>query len=185
MEPVNKYLDHLSQIQEQKSNITYYNTQYTNEKIDSGKFYAGNLKWRESRSVFKVKHTIDDNTLDRIIKKDSQYIRNIQAFFAKDGDNKIGFILASTDSQYKIGYIWGLYVLKEQRRTDVSRILFNNANRWLKSNGMKSVEILINAGNEPAIAFYKSAGFVLKHYALVSKTTPPRKDFGTPHSRVK
>lgn len=57
------------------------------------------------------------------------------------------------------GYIAGLFVRLESRRSNVGRLLVEAAEDWLKAQGIETSELHVLCANEEAISFWKDVGY--------------------------
>jgi len=57
------------------------------------------------------------------------------------------------------GYIAGIFVHAEARKTNVGRLLVTAAENWLRSNGINSAELHVLYVNEDARRFWESMGY--------------------------
>ena len=85
----------------------------TDDELD---LYAESLKWTESKSNFPKGKEIGNDVLKDIVNRDRKYISKISAIVVEFKEHPVGIILASIDSEMSLGYIWGLYIIKDFRR---------------------------------------------------------------------
>jgi len=181
MKTIDKFL-----LEVQDNDLNYISVPYEDSKDECNEFFVNNLKWTESRAKFPLRSKVDDNELSKILSLDKKFIKESMAFFAKEGDENVGFVIATLDKQVKLGYIFGLYVAEGYRKKRVGAILFSMAKKWLKTAGVQEVELLIKGGNEGALSFYKSLGFRPRLYVMRMKgSTFSRKRYVSPHNRLK
>ena len=148
------------------------------------KIFEESLKFSEARAVFPRGGSIGNNALNQALGQDGRYIKELILFGASVDGKPIGGILASTDKERPMGYIWGLYVEADYRKFNLASTLFSQAMEWLKSKGAKEIELVVKAGNEASISFYRSQGFSLKSYILrARKSVYSDKTYPTPHNR--
>ncbi len=57
------------------------------------------------------------------------------------------------------GYIAGIYVLLEARRSNVGRLLVEAAESWLRQKGIDTSELHVLCANEEAVRFWKDVGY--------------------------
>lgn len=176
-----KYLDKI------QKTIRFYDEDCLNDPSSyCKKIFAESLKWSEARSKFPKGPAINDSTLSQAIGKDGRYIKEARMFASEVDGFPVGGILASIDKEIPIGYIWGLYVESEFRKYELAHSLLNRSMKWLNSKGVKEVELIIKAGNEAAISFYRSQGFSIKSYIMrLRKSVYSDKSYSTPHNRFK
>ncbi len=76
-----------------------------------------------------------------------------------------GFVIMHLEEaeESRIGYIITLDVAPEQRRRGVARLLMNEAERQACEAGCAALVLHVFTGNEAAIRFYASIGFVRSH----------------------
>ncbi len=75
------------------------------------------------------------------------------------GGTLIGSILASHDNRR--GWINRLAVHPEHRHKEVGQALMKAAEVWLGSVGIRIFAVLVETWNEPSLAFFKDAGYLL------------------------
>lgn len=181
MKKIDKFLSEV-----QDNDLKFESIPYEDSKDECNEFFINNLKWTESRAKFPLRVKVDDNELTKILALDKKFIKDSMAFFAKKGDENVGFIMATLDKQIKLGYIFGLHIVEGYRKKRVGAILFSMAKKWLKSAGAQEVELLIKGGNEGALSFYRSLGFRPRLYVMRMKGSKfSRKRYVSPHNRLK
>ncbi|MGH9841309.1 MAG: GNAT family N-acetyltransferase [Blastocatellia bacterium] len=57
------------------------------------------------------------------------------------------------------GYIAGVFVRLESRRSNVGRMLVEAAEEWLRTRGIETTELHVLCANEEAVRFWKDAGY--------------------------
>lgn len=176
-----KYLDKI------QKDLKFYDEDCLNNPSDyCKKVYSESLKWSEARARFPKGPAIGDNTFTQVISTDGKYIKEARMFAAEVDGYPVGGVLASIDKERKIGYIWGLYVEGEFRKYELAHALVNRALKWLHGKGITELELVIKAGNEAALSFYRSMGFVTKSYHLRHrKSKYSDKSYASPHNRFK
>lgn len=95
---------------------------------------------------------------------DSDYI------VIEDDGKIIGYILIEKrESPYKtyasfkedeFAYVYEVVILPEYRSKGYGKYLIDEANKWAKERGLKSIELNVLSNNYNAIAFYEKTGFV-------------------------
>ena len=74
---------------------------------------------------------------------------------------------------YKIqrfGYISGLFVRPEFRKTGVAKELLKYAEKWFDGKGVKRVELKVNVGNDRATTFWKKSGFINQQILMIKES---------------
>lgn len=76
-------------------------------------------------------------------------------------DNKtvVGVVSCRLDSDQKRLYILSLGCKVTFRRCGIGKLLLQHVLAWASCNGIKSVYLHVQAGNEDVLAFYKHHGF--------------------------
>jgi len=59
----------------------------------------------------------------------------------------------------KGGYIAGVFVRLESRRSNVGRLLVEAAEEWLRTQGIETTELHVLCANEEAVRFWKDSGY--------------------------
>ena len=77
-------------------------------------------------------------------------------FTAFESDEIVGSVMAGEDSRR--GYIYHLAVKKEMHRSGTGKALMNRTETALRNAGIEKIHLLI-ISNNPAIEFYKKAGW--------------------------
>jgi ribosomal protein S18 acetylase RimI-like enzyme len=57
------------------------------------------------------------------------------------------------------GYIAGVFVRLELRRSNVGRMLVRAAEEWLRTHGIETAELHVLCANEEAVRFWRDAGY--------------------------
>lgn len=73
----------------------------------------------------------------------------------------VGFLVCSIGASGE-GEVATLYVEQTCRRTGVGTGLMERGMRWLKDRGAKDIGIDVVAGNDRAVAFYRTFGFKVR-----------------------
>lgn len=101
--------------------------------------------------------------------------RDKAVFVARADGAPVGYVLAQLSSRARIfveknhGLIVDLAVTKRWRRQGVGERLFRRAVRWLKSKGVRTVEVRISTANPVSTAFWRKRGF--EPYMTLNKKT--------------
>jgi ribosomal protein S18 acetylase RimI-like enzyme len=84
---------------------------------------------------------------------------------AEDKDALVGFVILHVEEvdAERVGYIITLDVPPEYRRRGVARILMQEAEQQAQREGCAALILHVFTGNEPAIRFYASSGFMRSH----------------------
>ncbi|MFA5542521.1 MAG: aminoglycoside 6'-N-acetyltransferase [Bacilli bacterium] len=117
--------------------------------------YLGNLLWKEaSREELEAEFR-------QLINSETNTVY-LYFFY----EIPIGFIHVSLRSEYvegttssPVGYIEGIFVLKNYRKQFVGLRLFNAACNWAKEHGAKEIASDCELDNEDSILFHKRIGF--------------------------
>ncbi|GAG55286.1 unnamed protein product [marine sediment metagenome] len=103
-------------------------------------------------------------------KQESEYISSLserEGIFVAEFNNKIvGFLSLDLwskviDSFKHVGTI-GTFILPEWRRKGISYILASHTFDFAKANDYIKIVVYVRKGNEQAIKFYQSLGFLIK-----------------------
>jgi [ribosomal protein S18]-alanine N-acetyltransferase len=89
---------------------------------------------------------IDESTTSRV------------AWVALDGTELFGFVVAHLVANFC--ELESIVVAKSARRTGIGRVLFNEVINWSTASAAQKIELEVRNGNDSALAFYESAGFV-------------------------
>ena len=68
-----------------------------------------------------------------------------------------------SDAPPSTGQLWAIYVHPTHWRRGVGQLLWDTAEEQLKHSGFTEVTLWVFKDNEPALAFYRSNGFVAEH----------------------
>jgi ribosomal protein S18 acetylase RimI-like enzyme len=79
------------------------------------------------------------------------------SFVARDARRVVGTVLCGTDGRR--GYLHHLAVAADRRREGIGTALIRRCLAALKQAGMPRCNLFVQAGNESAIAFYRSLGW--------------------------
>jgi ribosomal protein S18 acetylase RimI-like enzyme len=80
-------------------------------------------------------------------------------FTAEEDGKPVGLIFVDTDFPDAQAFIDNIYVAPEHRRRDIGSRLVQYAMDFLKERGIRQVDLMVTAENEPAIQLYKSIGY--------------------------
>lgn len=79
-------------------------------------------------------------------------------------NNRIGFVIYGNEKHRflprLIGYIYEFYIVPEYRRKGLGTVCARNIIQRLRSKGIHKIDIEVANGNEKAIHFWKSLGFL-------------------------
>jgi ribosomal protein S18 acetylase RimI-like enzyme len=92
-------------------------------------------------------------------KKDLLKKEKLQVILAADGNRSIGYCVCTISGEGD-GEIDSIYVEDGYRRSGIGEGLMNRALAWLTAGGAKKKIVAVAAGNEAAIPFYESFGFM-------------------------
>jgi [ribosomal protein S18]-alanine N-acetyltransferase len=90
---------------------------------------------------------------------------NALVTIAEDEDELVGFVILHIEDVEgeRVGYIVTLDVSSEHRRRGIAARLMQKAERQALRDGCSTLVLHVFTGNEPAIHFYASHGFVRLH----------------------
>jgi ribosomal-protein-alanine N-acetyltransferase len=90
---------------------------------------------------------------------------NARVTIAEDEAELVGFVILQIEGVDggRVGYIVTLDVSPESRRRGVARRLMQEAERQAQHEGCSALVLHVFTGNESAIRFYASLGFVRSH----------------------
>jgi [ribosomal protein S18]-alanine N-acetyltransferase len=91
--------------------------------------------------------------------------RNARVTIAEDEGELVGFVILHVEGteRGRVGYIVTLDVSPERRRQGVAGRLIQEAERQAQHEGCAALVLHVFTGNESAICFYASHGFVRSH----------------------
>jgi len=92
-------------------------------------------------------------------KKDLLKKEKMLVMLAGNGDRPIGYCVCTISAEGD-GEIDSIYVEDGYRRSGIGEELMRRAIAWLDAGGAKRKIVAVAAGNEAAIPFYESFGFV-------------------------
>ena len=98
-----------------------------------------------------------------------------QVFVAESNELLVGYVIASImeyppiTSVRQYGFISDIAVTGEFRRRGIARQLFQTAENWLISTGIKRIELKVDVGNETSRGFWTSVGFSRHTETLIKK----------------
>ena len=88
----------------------------------------------------------------------------------RQGNNIIGFCISRVyQKDPSTGEVDSLYVEEDHRQAGIGKELLERAIRWLDQQGAKKKRVLVVAGNEPLIDYYKQFEFYPLHIVLQRK----------------
>ncbi|QKR98566.1 GNAT family acetyltransferase [Sphingomonas sp. CL5.1] len=67
------------------------------------------------------------------------------------------------------GWVYYLAVAPDARRTGLGRALMQAAEAWLRERGAPKLQLMVRAGNEEVLAFYRALGFVDQPVAVLGR----------------
>jgi ribosomal-protein-alanine N-acetyltransferase len=91
--------------------------------------------------------------------------KKARVVIAEEKDALVGFVILHLEDAEAIrtGYVITLDVAPEQRRRGIARLLMSEAERHAYKAGCAALVLHVFTGNEEAIRFYASIGFVRSH----------------------
>lgn len=119
--------------------------------------------WLEMGLLLWPKHSKKElnKELLEIYKSKSQ-----ETFICKNKQNYVGFVTVALRKanvpkakSYPVGYIEGIFVKKEYRKTGIAKKLISVAEKWLKSKGCKQVASDCELDNKVSQKFHTKLGF--------------------------
>ncbi|MGI9304320.1 MAG: GNAT family acetyltransferase [Gammaproteobacteria bacterium] len=81
-------------------------------------------------------------------------------FVATEGAQLVGTAMAGFDGHR--GWVYYLAVAPEHRRRGIGKALMNHAEHALYSAGCPKLNLMIRAGNEDVVAFYRRLGYEIE-----------------------
>ncbi len=115
-----------------------------------------NLNYDHEVVVEKAKLLKDNKKNLKLFLNDDTY----RYLLCKKDNKLIGYIFMSFGDIYVgEGYINEVYVIPEERRNGISKLLLNQAIDWLKFQNCKTIDITVNRNNKVALTLYKNYGF--------------------------
>jgi ribosomal protein S18 acetylase RimI-like enzyme len=79
--------------------------------------------------------------------------------------NDVGYCVCTINND-GIGEIDSLYVKKEHRSKGLGRKMVKSALQWLNENNVRKKVVVVLEGNDEALAFYQSLGFLPRNIEL-------------------
>ena len=92
---------------------------------------------------------------------------NLAIFGAKDGENLVGYCIASCDKDS--GEIESLFIKVDYQGASLGTRLMEAAMSWLSGFNCKNITVSVAEGNEDAIPFYERFGFKKRLHVLQLK----------------
>jgi diamine N-acetyltransferase len=92
-------------------------------------------------------------------KKDLLKKERLQIILAVRDGNPVGYCVCTISAEYD-GEIDSIFVEDSYRRSGIGEELMTRAIAWLDAGGAKKKIVAVASGNEAAIPFYESFGFV-------------------------
>jgi len=90
-------------------------------------------------------------------------------FEAWEDDTLAGLIAAYLDDRESgKGFITNVSVLKEQMGKGIAETLMNNCIAYAKQQGIRSIDLEVSKGSEPAIALYENSAFWIAETKKIS-----------------
>ncbi len=114
------------------------------------------------------KPTLDLRAFER---RFTEYVREFvegrrgERFVAEDEAGRVvGYMILGEFtpivSPHAIGFVYDIWVAPDHRRAGVGRFLLAEAGRWARAKGYGKLKLEVGAGNAPAQALYRAAGFL-------------------------
>jgi [ribosomal protein S18]-alanine N-acetyltransferase len=98
----------------------------------------------------------DRSAYELILSPDNEKRASRAAWVALNGSDLLGFTVVHLVAE--VCELESIVVAKSARRKGVGKSLLNAVTDWSLASGARKLELEVRAGNEPAIAFYESAG---------------------------
>ena len=106
--------------------------------------------WRAAEARETV--TDDVSSVQRLIERDPEAL-----LVAEDNGALVGSVIAGFDGWR--GCVYRLAVRPDHRRRGLASLLVEEAERSLRARGAARVHAIVHAADEPAMAFWASAGY--------------------------
>ena len=74
----------------------------------------------------------------------------------RDGEALIASVMVGFDGHR--GWVYYLAVAPDHRRAGVGRTLMDAAEAWLRARGAPKLQLMVRAGNQEALGFYRALG---------------------------
>ncbi len=126
--------------------------------------------WNESRIFHETLDARLSMVQDASLKVRDYYIEQLASedaifYIAFVGEQAVGYICAKLQKTTPvfeksfIGFIDGLYVIKEFRKLGIGRHLVDLAKVWFNEHGVSTVQLSVASKNDPGIKFWEKCGF--------------------------
>lgn len=140
-----------------------YHAQVADEARDVAPFRQAAESWRRRRGEFERWMGQGDAWL-LIARRDGSPV-GFAFFRIRDGD-------LSFETNVRMGELEALSVEPELRRWGIGSLLMEEVERRLAAEGIGFIGLVVVAGNEDALRFYKRWGMVPSHVRCLGKTLP-------------
>lgn len=67
------------------------------------------------------------------------------------------------------GWVYYLAVREDERRHGLGRLLMSSCEQWVAARGIPKLQLMVRAGNEPALAFYAGLGYDVSDVAVLGR----------------
>jgi ribosomal protein S18 acetylase RimI-like enzyme len=94
----------------------------------------------------------------------------IRVDLARDPNNvKVAYCVSTLNSE-RVGEVDSIYVREEYRSLGIGDQLMKRSLEWMDKKGVTSKKILVTAGNQDALSFYRRYGFRPRRMVLEQLT---------------
>ncbi len=114
---------------------------------------------------------VDDSEVNKALARIQTRLESssYHGFTVLENEVPVGLIFADSDFPEAQAFIDNIYVLPSHRRRDIGSQLVERVFALLKERGVRHVDLMVTANNEPAIQLYKSLGFEVKRLRMAKK----------------
>ena len=102
---------------------------------------------------------------EELLKKSENGILKVDIAKDNDADEIIGYCISSISENLE-GEIDSIYLIEKYRSFGIGDELMKRSLNWMDEKGVKTKKIMIAAGNEDTIEFYRRYNFFPKHIIL-------------------
>src|SRR6056297_543363 len=103
-----------------------------------------------------------EGDLDRALANPSSTV-----LVARYGDAVQGSVMVGDDGHR--GWVYYLSVEPSHRKTGLGRELMAAAEEWLRSRGVRKIELMVRSGNDAVLGFYEGLGYSGEPVAVLSR----------------
>jgi ribosomal protein S18 acetylase RimI-like enzyme len=86
---------------------------------------------------------------------------------AADGDSLLAAAIVGHDGHR--GWVYYLAVAPAARQRGLGRAMMDACERWLADRGVPKLNLMVRAGNEPALGFYEALGYEGDEVVVMSR----------------